>query len=113
MAQTITWVYPITGTTPPTIAQALLCNEQQIQVNWSDSEITALLTHNWGLSAGQAANDWPNPIINYFAGTTTTLPQAISVTFTNTNVITLTKSTVVGGQGTLIVTLLRPFSEIT
>lgn len=113
MAQTITWLYPITGTTPPTIAQALLCNEQQITVNWSDSEVTALLTHNWGLTAAQALNDWPNTFINYLAGTTTTLPQAISVTFTNTNVVTLTKSTVVGGQGTLIVTLLRPFSEIT
>ena len=113
MAQTITWLYPIAGTTPPTIAQALLCNEQQITVNWSDSEVTALLTHNWGLTSTQAGNDWPNPIINYLAGSTTTLPQAILVTFTNTNVITLTKSTVVGGQGTLIVTLLRPFSEIT
>jgi hypothetical protein len=113
MAQTITYTYPVAGTTPPTLAQALNCNMVVATVNWSDSEITALLTHNWGLSAAQAANLWPTTIIDYLAGSTTTLPQAITVTYTNTNVVTLTKSTVVGGQGTLVVTLLRPFSEIT
>ena len=113
MAQTITYTYPVAGTTAPTLAQALLCNMVVATVNWSDSEITARLTHNWGLSSTQAGNLWPVTIIDYLAGSTTTLPQAITVTYTNTNVITLTKSTVVGGQGTLVVTLLRPFSEIT
>src|ERR1700676_3495601 len=109
MAQTITYTYPVAGTTAPTIAQALQCNMVVATINWSDSETTALLTHNWGLSAAQAANLWSTVIIDYLSGSTTTLPQAITVLLTNTNVVTIGKSTIVGGQGTLVVTLLRPF----
>jgi hypothetical protein len=114
MAQTITYAYPVAGTTPPTLAQALLCNMVTATVFWSDSEVTALLTHNWGLTAAQSANLWPVVIIEYDTGSLTTLPQAITVNLSSsTNVVTLNKSTVVGGNGTLLVTLLRPFSEIT
>lgn len=113
MAQTLTYFYPVAGTVVPTILQALGVNMITAKLNWSDSETTALFTHNFQLSTAQLANLWPIIDINIDAASTTTVMPILGIALTNSSVVTISKPTTVGTQGTLILVLLRPFSEIT
>lgn len=112
MAQTITYAYPVAGTTPPTALQALGCNAVTATVNWSDSEVSAVITHNFKLSAAQLANLFPLVQVVLLGGSTTTLAPVITVTLTDSSTVTIGKTTVVGTQGTLLVTIMRPMSSM-
>ena len=114
MAQTITYAYPVAGTTAPTLLQALGCNAVTATLNWSDSETSAAIVHNFKLSAAQLANLFPFVSVNVRSDSTTTLQPTTgyTVALTDSSTVTIGKTTVVGTQGTLIVVIQRPFSEV-
>lgn len=107
MAATITYAYPVSGTTPPTLAQT--SNLVNAQVVWADADTTATITHNFNLSATSVAQLRPTVIFNLDPSSTGTASATITVTKGQT-VVTLTKSTAAGSGGTLNVAILRPHS---
>lgn len=114
MAQTVTYTYPVAGTTPPTQLQALGCNAVVATLTWADSEVSAAIVHNFKVSAAQLANLFPLVSIVTAAGVTTTLlpTTGYTVAWTDSSTITIGKTTVVGTQGTLVVTIFRPMSTM-
>lgn len=113
MAQTITFQYPVVGTVAPTQLQALGVNMVTATLNWSDSETSAAIVHNFKLSTTQLANLWPVVIVDVRSDSTSTVVPLIAVALTDSSTVTISKPTTVGTQGTLIVVIMRPFSEIT
>ncbi len=97
------------GTTPPTAAQAQQCAQQTVTFSCTDADTTINITHNWGLSAAQAAAYQPQLIGPYLLanGTGTTLP-AITWSFSNTNVLQGTKTSIAGSGCTFNVVLRYP-----
>jgi hypothetical protein len=113
MAVVLTYEYPVTAgsTTPPTAAQMLGANILTVQINCSDADTTAIITHNWNLSVQEQG--WIRPVIietrtasNGTGGLTTyTIPDT---TTGPANTVTWNKTSAAGSGGTFIITLLRP-----
>jgi hypothetical protein len=107
---TVTYTYPVAGTTPPTAAQMLNANLLSATVNVADGDTIGSITHNWGLSAQEQA--WIRPLITTYEVTTGTGSSFRTWTVTNgttpANAITFGKSGSVGTGGTFQVNLLRP-----
>jgi len=97
------------GTTPPTAGQATQCAQQTVNVSCTDADTTINITHNFGLTAAQAAVYQPQLIGPYLTanGTGTTLP-AITWSFSNTNVLVGTKTSIAGSGCTFNVVLRYP-----
>ena len=98
----------------PTAAQAKQINRQSASVSMTDADTTWVFTHNWGLSAAQAAAHLPEVLLNIIAGQqavgTAHVPNiAVNVT-SDTNVVTFTKVADTGSGCTLSIALRRPFS---
>jgi hypothetical protein len=109
MASTVTYAYPVSGTTAPTATQSAAVNSLTAQVNFGDGDTTATVTHNWGLTTAQANNQWP--WVDYYWQNPGTATCTLQIALTNTNAITVTKSnTSVGTGGTICVVLQRPHS---
>lgn len=108
-AVVVTYTYPVAGTVPPTAVQGQV-NACNATVAWLDADTVALITHNFGLAATDPAALFP--FISISVNTAGTALPIAAVTFTNTNSITLTKSTAAGSGGTINVQLLRPQSMI-
>ena len=98
------------GTTAPTNAQAATVNAQQITVLFGDTDTSAVLTHNFGVSAAQLAA--LQPYLSYICQQLTTPATGtlavITVAWTNSNVITLAKQSNVGTGGSYVFTVRRP-----
>lgn len=96
------------GTTAPTQAQSATVNAVVAQVSMADTDTTATVTHNFGLTAAQAAALQPY-ITHYIQslGSNTTAP-VFTFALTNTNVITVNKVSNTGTGGTLVVIVRRP-----
>lgn len=111
MATTVTYAYPVSGTTAPTAAQSANCNMVTATVFAADADTTAVISHNFSLSAAQLASLWPVVTIATAGGGT---PSPLYSMARAANSITLTKqSTAAGSGGTVEVTIQRPFSSIT
>lgn len=108
---TVTYAYPVSGTTPPTSAQAVNSNLLTATVNAADGDTTWTITHNWGLSAAQLANLWP--LVHVYVQVSGTAGPLITAALTNSNVVTFGKSSSAGTGGTYVVELQRPHSLIT
>lgn len=108
MAVVVTYAYPVSGTTPPTVAQT--SNEVNAIVSWADADTLATVTHNFGLASTDPAALFPVVNINIDSTSTGTASATVTVTKTNTNAVTLTKSTAAGTGATLQVIILRPHS---
>ncbi len=116
MAVTVTYTYPVAGTTAPTALQASNANAVVADVvATADADTTAVVTHNFGLTAAQLANGFP--LVNEVP----TLSQALTamsgwVNSANAaNTSTFTKLASVGSgnaSAQLRVTIQRPFSSV-
>lgn len=114
MAQTITYAYPVAGTTAPTALQALGCNAVTATLTWSDSETSAAIVHNFKLSTAQLANLFPFVQIYVRSDSTGTLQPTTgyTVALTDSSTVTIGKTTVVGTQGSLTIVIMRPMSSM-
>ncbi len=110
MATVITYTYPVAGTVPPTVAQAMSANAVVCTVAMLDADTTGTITHNWQLSTAQLANLFP--LLSYYVSSKGTALPIIQFVLTNSVSVTITKTTDAGGGGTYTVTLLRPHSII-
>lgn len=97
------------GTTGPTLAQSAQVQAVVAQVAMSDTETTAVITHNLAIStAGLAALQ---PFIQYYLSTPGTIVPLISFALTSANVVTINKTTITTGTGgTYTVIIRRPYS---
>jgi len=109
---TVTYAYPVAGTVPPTAAQAFYANMLTAQINTSDADTTAVITHNWGLTTAQLNNLWPTIQLYLNTNGGTALP-IITWALTNSVSVTMTKVSASGSGGTYTVVMLRPLSQIT
>jgi hypothetical protein len=108
---TVTYAYPVSGTVAPAIAQALGCNMLTCQIQTSDADTTATITHNWQLTTAQLNNLWPT--IKAYISSAGTASPLLSWALTNSVSVTMTKVSSVGTGGTIVLILERPFSAIT
>jgi hypothetical protein len=79
-------------------------------VGLADADTTALITHNFQLTATELSNGFP--IWVAYATNSGTNPSTLTVALTNSVAITLTKGTAAGSATTLAFSILRPFSGI-
>ena len=109
---TVTYLYPATGTTPPTAAQMLLQTLLTVQVNFLDADTLGVLTHNWGLSAAETG--FYRPIIVPVATVRETAGDYItwSLPASSANALTFNKTSGSGSGGTYIFDILRPHTLI-
>jgi hypothetical protein len=95
----------------PTAAQAQQVNAMSALVSFTDTDTTFTFTHNWGLSAAQAAALLPQVIINPVSGVQalgTAVAPVIAVNVTsNTNAVTFTKLQATGSGMTVSIWLRR------
>lgn len=109
---TVTYLYPATGTTPPSAAQMLLQNLLTVEINTLDADTAGVITHNWGLSAAETGFYRPiisvKSIVRETAGDflTWALPE------TSPNALAFNKTSGGGTGGTFIADLLRPHTLI-
>jgi hypothetical protein len=100
------------GTTAPTATQSQTVNAVVVQLTMGDTETTATITHNFGLTAAQAAA--LQPYIQWYISSLTTntgtWPLFLAFALTNTNVVTVTKATDTGTGGVYTVIIRRPYS---
>jgi hypothetical protein len=116
-AVTVTYEYPVNGTTAPTSSTMLQHNALTALVNALDADTVITITHNWGLPSkdGQGFPDgpaglFPFVIINSRSDSTGTVVPLFLISLTNTNAVVINKPTTVGTQGTYIVQILKPTS---
>ena len=97
------------GTTGPTLAQSAQVQAVVAQVAMSDTETTAVITHNLAVStAGLAAQQ---PFIQYYLLTPSMIVRLIPFVLTSANVVTINKTTITTGTGgTYTVIIRRPYS---
>jgi hypothetical protein len=108
---TVSYLYPVAGSTPPTSRQIQLLSMLTATVHFGDTDTTAVITHNMNLTQAQLNNGWPL-ILPYINAPGTVVPL-LSFALTDSNNVTITKASTTGTNCTLSVTLLRPDSNIT
>lgn len=112
-AVVVTYKYPVAGTVPPTAQQAASSNICIAEVAWADIDPTALITHNMGLSTasgfpgGRPGIDQGFPVVSWSASGVSTIAAAVSFANTTGNVVTMTKGSILGNAGTIIVVVDR------
>lgn len=108
-AVVVTYKYPVAGTVPPTAQQSSGANVIIAEVAWLDADLTALVTHNFGLATaagfagGRPGSDQFFPIVTMYNSGVSTIAAPVSVALTSGSVITLTKTSILGTNGTIIV----------
>jgi len=108
MATTVTYKYPVSGTTPPTLLQALGANTLTAVVNLADADTIITVVHNWKMSSADLTNKFPLVDIHADGDSLGTVLPLFMVTLTDSSTVTINKPTTVGTQGTFVVVLLRP-----
>lgn len=111
MALTVTYTYPVQGTTPPTFLESLSANMVVATVEGADADTASLITHNWKLPAVDGATYLFPTVILRQSGAGTAA-STVLVALTNSLAVTFTKATGAGNSGTWVVTLMRPHSII-
>jgi hypothetical protein len=96
------------GTTAPTIVQSETVNAVVATVSFADSETTALISHNMQITAAQLAA--LQPYIQCYIATGPTVLPILSFALTSGNVVTVTKTSLEGSGGSLVVIIRRPYS---
>lgn len=103
-----TYAHPVAGTVPPTILQAMGANTLTCTVAMADADTSALITHNWQISAADLLLLFP--LIGIYQTGAGTGAVTLTAALSNSVLVTLTKGTGVGQNGTFVVILTRPFS---
>jgi hypothetical protein len=106
MANTTTYEYPVAGVTAPTAAQADKVQQISATITGDGAAVTFVVTHNWGLSATELANGWPEVSYEQLLASGYTAAPLVSSKVTNAVNF---GNTVFAGVG-LRVRLRRPFS---
>lgn len=106
---TVTYAYPVAGLTAPTASLMKHRSLLTAVVIMADGDAAAVLTHNWGLSVAELADNFPLVTWNYV--TPGAAATVLSVTRA-TNTLTLTKAAGVGSGSTFEVTLMRPHTIV-
>jgi len=104
----VTYKFPVSGLTAPTDRQVYGLGIVTAQVFMADTDLSAVITHNFGLTAAELADLFPIPIVNATAGATAFDGFTYSAT---ANTLTLTKPSAVGSGGTFNVAILRPHTN--
>lgn len=112
MAYVVTYKAPVSGTTPPTVAQARSASILVAEVSAADGDTSTPITHNWQLSSAELAKFYPVVSIRPGTGMASTLSITTLVALTDSVSVTFTKPTTAGSAGTWIVTLIRPHTLI-
>lgn len=107
-AVVVTYKYPVSGTTAPTVLQAQGCNELNAIVSALDADTVITITHNWHLPSGDATSLFPIVSVIGNSDSTGTIQPVFILSFTSSDVVTINKPTIVGTQGTFIVVVARP-----
>lgn len=110
MASTVAYKYPVASATAPTAAQVYGLGRVTATVVFGDADLTAVITHNFGLSAQELLNLFPIVTINSGNVTNTVYPGFFVTRTTNT--VTLTKPSAVGSGGTFEVSIDRPSTQV-
>jgi len=111
MAGTVTYTYPVVGTSPPSVTVAKRNQVLVAQVNFADADTTAIVTHNWQTPLSDFTSIFP--LISFYNATAGTAGNAvITWAHTDSSNITLTKTAGAGTGGTLNVQLERPWSAL-
>lgn len=119
---TVTYEWPVVGTTPPTVAQMKPLSLVTAIVNFSaDSDTIALITHNMQVGSvilptnfGSIVNELAAlfPLVNWYytaGGSNTTI---LSGSLASSSVFQLTKLNAASSAGTVNVFVLRPWTGI-
>ncbi len=108
---TVAYVWPVTGSTAPTAAQARQHNSVVATVTFADADTSCVVTHNMQLPNATGANGIPKVIFTPIAaGSVTATPF---VAFTNAVSITIDKNTTTTSSNlTVRVTVERPAATV-
>lgn len=110
---TVTYEYPVSGSSAPTAQKMLTLSLVTAVLNWGDTDTTATITHNMGITAAQLAQLFPFVSVYAVAlnGSPSAPPPFVSTLATNS--ITITKSSVTNSGGTFNVYIFRPNTVMT
>ena len=112
MAVTVTYQYPVQGTTAPTAAQTLNKNTVRATViATADADTTATITHNLGLTAAQLTEGAPEVTLCPILSQALTALSGWVCSAKAANTVTLTKLTSTGSgnaRAQLAVVVKRP-----
>lgn len=104
----VTYKYPVSGATAPTAQQVYGLGIMTAQVFIGDTDLTAVVTHNFGLSAQELLDLFP------IVQTSATVGATVFPGFTVTkaaNTVTFSKASAVGSGGTFDVIIQRPSTQ--
>jgi hypothetical protein len=105
---TLTYLYPGSGTTPATAAQAAGASVQVAAVQFADADTTVTIVHNWAFDTAALARSEPFVLEEQITGGT---PAPLLIETKATNQIVFTKqSTAAGSGGTIVFSMQRPHS---
>ena len=92
---TINYLYPGSGTTGPTVAQARVAPIQTVQVTFADGDTTVTLSHNYNLDTTALNRGCPLVDVEPISGTNT----LYTITAKGTSTVTIGKASTAGGSG--------------
>lgn len=107
---TVTYRFPVSGTTPPTAIQASVQNVVTAIINWAEADTIGTVTHNFGLQSGTYPGNLTQlfPEIIWYLQSGQTVMPAITFVLTDGNTITFGKQSAVGTGGSVVVIIRRP-----
>jgi hypothetical protein len=118
-AVTVTYKFPVSGTTPPTAIQSSRIPTVTGLINWLESDTTGLFTHNFGISTGlgfaglqpSLLSFFPEVIITPVLNSGTVYPNIqIDYTTSDGNQLVFFKGSIAGTGGTVLLTVRKPHS---
>lgn len=109
---TVTYKYPVSGLVAPTAQQVRVLSMVTATLNWGDTDTSATITHNFGLSSAELADLFPVPVVYAIALNGSPSAPAPFVNLTDGNTITITKSSVTNSGGTFNVVVFRPHTNM-
>lgn len=113
---TVTYLTPVAGSTSPTVAQAANCNDVGVLINMADTDTTATITTNFGSSTPLPLPPISDisagfPLVNSWVQNGGTAFPNLSFVRTDSNTVTVGKTSAVGSGGSYVVHALRPVSS--
>ena len=110
LAGTVTYAYPVVGSTAPTATQDAGGSALTARIVMADGDTTQAVVHNWNLTTAQLAALFPFCSLRLEA--TGTGPGAVLINITDSSTVTVTKASAVGSSFTGVLVIQRPHSVI-
>ncbi len=119
---TVTYQWPVVGTTPPTVLQMKPLSLVTAAVNFgSDSDVLALITHNMQLGTvvlptnpGSLVNEAASlfPLVGWYYQTGGSINTILNGSIASSSVFQISKASAASSAGTVNVFVLRPWTGI-